>query len=421
MGIGRRRIDLGREFAWLWSSYVVSSLGTGLAFGAFSIVAITVLKATSAQVSMLAGAGLVVGALLAVPLGPWMEARRKRPVMFATGIVRFIALASIPVAYTVGGLTFTQLLVVSIITAAAKIAFTSASGAYLRCLVPAERLVAANSRFETVNWSTTIIGPPAGGMLIGLFGPVITIAVDAVSYLLSAVGIACIRTTEDLPAVRPRPSNRRSVEVIEGWRYILATPGMRALFVNSLLVNGLIMAAEPPLAALMLGHLGFSTWQYGLAFAIPCIGGLVGSRVAPTVVNRLGESWVLRRIGTLRACWPIGLAFVQPGWAGLAIVMVTEIGLIVSCSVFNPVLATYRLTRTDVTRQTRVLAAWSVSSAVSIAALTLLWGVVAHLMGARGAVAAAGMVILMTPILLTRTVFRNDSPLRPSVRAAVPR
>ena len=41
-----------------------------------------------------------------------------------------------------------QLLVVSIVVAAADIAFKAASGAYLKSLVPREQLLMANARFE---------------------------------------------------------------------------------------------------------------------------------------------------------------------------------------------------------------------------------------------------------------------------------
>ena len=66
------RRSLGRQFGWLWSAYAVSTLGTWLAFDAFSLIAILVLHAGPAEVSVLAAAGLAVGAVVAVPLGPWV-------------------------------------------------------------------------------------------------------------------------------------------------------------------------------------------------------------------------------------------------------------------------------------------------------------------------------------------------------------
>ena len=99
-----------------------------------------------------------------------------------------------------------------------------------------------------------------------------------------------------------------------------------------MLVNGLIMATEPLLSVLMLSRLRFPVWEYGLAFAVPCIGGLIGSRLARRAVFRYGEPAVLRVFGALRACWPLGLVFIRTGLAGLAIVMATEFGLIICVS-----------------------------------------------------------------------------------------
>lgn len=394
-----RSASLGRSFGWLWAAYAVSTYGTWLGFGAFSVVAIRVLNAGSAEVAALSSAGLAIGALLAIPLGPWMEFRAKRPVMVAMDAVRFAALASVPLAYWLGALSFAQLLVVSVVSAAAKIAFTAASGAYLRTIVPADRLLLATSRFESTTWSASVIGPPLGGAAIGLLGPVITIVADAASYLLSALGIAAIREPEQPP--KPgRAGARRWSDVLEGWRYILNHRTLRRFFVNNLLVNGLIMATEPILSVLMLSSLRFPVWEYGLAFAVPCIGGLIGSRLARRAVSRYGEHTVLRAFGTLRACWPLGLAFIRPGPAGLAIVMVTEFALIFCASIYSPVVAAYRLNNTDTGRHARMLAAWSITTSLSIAVITVLWGLLAQLTSPRTALALAGILLLGTPFLL---------------------
>ncbi|MDX3709789.1 MFS transporter [Streptomyces europaeiscabiei] len=434
---------LGREFRWLWVAYAVSAFGTRLSFDAFPLIAVLVLHVGPTEVSALAATGLAVGAAVAVPLGPWVEFRRKRPVMITMDLVRCAALVTVPAAYVLDLLTFPQLLLVSVVVAVADITFTAASGAFLKFLVPPEHLVAANGRFEATTWTTTMLGPPLGGAAMGLFGPVVTLLTDATSYLLSAAAIRAIggkephpvrpespttptkpatTTTSAKPATTAKPTTPpsgiapsltltptpspsptprlRPGDLLGGWRYILADPALRPLFLNTVLVNALIMAPAPLLLILMVGELGFAPWQYGLAFAVPCVGGLIGSRLSRRLVDRHGHRRVIWTAGTLRACWGLGLAFIGPGPAGLVLVMAVELGLIVCISVFNPVMATQRLTRTPPDRVARTLTAWSVTGKLSTAAMTALWGILAALTTPRTAITAAGLLLLATPLLL---------------------
>ncbi|MFG3032422.1 MFS transporter [Streptomyces sp. NPDC048253] len=401
---------LGRRFGWLWGAYGTSALGTWLAFGAFPLIAVQVLHAGPAEVAALASVGAAVGAVVAVPLGPWVEFRRKRPVLIATDLVRCAALLTIPAAFACGVLTFLQLLLVSVVVAAADITFRAASGAYLKTLLPAEDLLVANARFESTTWTTTIIGPPLGGLAIGLLGPVATVVADAVSYLLSALGLRAMGGHEP-PAKRREATRMRAGDLLDGWRYILADPTLRPLFFNTALFNGLVMATQPLLTVLMLGRLGFAPWQYGLAFAAPAIGGLLGSRLARPLVTRFGQHRILTGSGVLRAIWPVGLAFLGPGTGGLLLVMGVELGLIFCCGVFNPVYATYRLERTATDRVARTLSAWAVTTKASTALLTAVWGVLGGLLGPRTAIGLAGVLLLATPLLLPRrAVARLSEP-----------
>ncbi|WP_134667650.1 MULTISPECIES: MFS transporter [Amycolatopsis] len=388
---------LGKDFHRLWLAYAVSVAGTYFALDAFSIIAVRVLHSSAGQVSLLAGAGLAAGSLAALPLGPWVEFRRKRPVLIAMDLVRFAALLTLLPAYLLDLLTFAQLVAVSVLVAAANIAFTSASGAYLKSLARGPDLLAANGRFETTLWTATALGPPAGGAAIGFFGPLATVLLDAFSYLLSAFSLSTIRTREPKPA---RPAPFRAADLVEGWRYLFRHARLRMLFLNSCLVNGLIMATSPVLAVLLLGELGLPTWQYGLAFGVPCLGGLVGSRLARRLVPRYGRVRLLPILATVRTCWVVLLAFVPPGTGGLFWVMAVEFGLIICAAAYNTVLATYRLEETEDGYVSRMLSAWRISGSASTAGLTLLWGLVATWMGTRGALGLAGALMLATPLLL---------------------
>jgi MFS family permease len=326
--------SLGRQFGWLWAAFAVSTFGTCLAFEAYPLIAILVLHSGPTEVSVLAAAGRAVGAAVAVSLGPWVEFHRKRPAMVATDLIRFVAVMSIPIAFALGWLSFAQLLIVSVIGAAADIVFRAASGAYLKALVQPEDLLVANGRFESTTWTAISVGPPLGGAAISMFGPVATVVADAISYLLSAIGIGVIRGKEPPSAQTGTPWSRVG-DLLEGWRYILAHPTLRPLFFNTALVNGLIMAISPLVAVLMLGRLGFKPWQYRLAFGVPCVGGLIGSRLAHPLVARFGRHKVMLTAGALRACWSVGLAFIHPGVAGTVLVIAVQFGL-VTCAGVSP-------------------------------------------------------------------------------------
>ncbi|ELP70891.1 MFS transporter [Streptomyces turgidiscabies] len=397
-----RSASLGRGFRWLWGAYATSLAGTWLAFDSFPLIAVLVLHVGPAQVSLLAAAGLAVGAVVAVPLGPWVEFRRKRPVMVAMDLVRFGALLTVPLAYALGVLSFGQLVVVAVVVAAADITFTSASGACLKALLPPSQLLVANGRFESTMWTASVLGPPLGGAAIALLGPVTTVVANAVSFLLSAAGIRAMGGPREPRPERGPRTRVRAGDLVDGWRFILADPALRPLFLNTVLVSGLIMATAPLVAVLMLGRFGFAPWQYALAFAVPCTGGLIGSRLSRPLVARYGRRRIMRTFGTLRVCWPVGMVFLHGGTSGLVLVMVVQFGLIMSMGVFNPVYATYRLQHTPADRVARTLSAWSVSSKLTVAALTALWGLLAALTTPLTAVGAAGVLILATPLLLPR-------------------
>ncbi|MFI5718045.1 MFS transporter [Nocardia sp. NPDC051750] len=413
-------MKFGSDFGWLWSAYAVSTYGTWLAFGAFPLIAVQVLHSPAFAVSLLGAAGLAMSAIVAFPLGPWVERRAKRPVMIAMDLIRFVAMASIPAAYFLGALSYGQLLIVSVVSGTAGIAFTAASGAYLKHLVHRDHLLAANGRFEGTNWVATAVGPPLGGALIGLLGPVITVLADALSYLLSAVAVLRIRAG-DIAAPRTRATGIRAADLLGGFRFIRHDRVLRRLFLNSILVSGLIMATVPLLAVLLLGEFHFPAWQYGLAFGLPAVGGFVGARLCAPLVERYGQYRVMTVSGRLRSLFPLGLAFIQPGLTGLLTVIIVETLLITCMGIFNPINATERLQRTPLDHATQVLSTWSVSSKFVQAGLTALWGVLATLTSPLTAITISGVLLLATPLLLPRrTDLLDHESTEPdkSVRAA---
>jgi MFS family permease len=92
-----------------------------------------------------------------------------------------------------------------------------------------------------------------------------------------------------------------------------------------------------------------------------------------------------------------------------------ELAIIISMSLYNPVLATYRLEQTPSHQIARTLSAWSISSSASIAIFTALGGLLADLTSTRTALAVAGLLVLTSPLLLPRRLGASSgAKARPS-------
>jgi predicted MFS family arabinose efflux permease len=330
--------------------------------------------------------------------------------MMTADLTRCTALASVPLAAVLGRLTFGQLCLVGVVQTAATIAFNAASTAHLKNLVVPQARVRAAARLETTDWLSQSAGPPTGGLLITALGPTATLAVDALSFLLSALGIRRIHTPEPPPPART-DSPGRLHELASGWRHILTHPGLRPLFWNAMLFGGAIMATSPLLAVLMLRELRFTPWQYGLALGLPCLGGVMGSRLAVPLTRRLGPNRVLLLFGTLRTLWTAVPAWLPPGPLGLIALTAADTAVLFAAGVFNPAFTTYRMDATSDPLMARVVTAWSVTSKTVQPAFMTAGGLLAAVVGVRTTILIAGVLCLASTALLPWRALRAGTPV----------
>lgn len=390
---------MGRDFRVLWGAYSLSELGSAVGMGALPLVAIVVLHASAAEVTGLAAVAGVTAALVTLPLGPWVEYQRKRPVMIGADVVRFAALVSVPAATAAGALSVAQLYVVATVQVAATIVFGAASGAHLKGLVPAEHRARAASWLEGSMWSVNTVGPALGGLLISLFGATVSLVVDAVSYLLSAVGIRALRAPEPPCPVRT-PTTSRATEMSGGWGYLRRDPVLRALFANSVVFGGCITASTPLLALMMLRDLSFTPVQYGLALGLPCLGGVGGAILVRALRRKLSERLMLLATGTARCLWLGLIPLAATGRAAFGVVLAAETLLLLCAGMFNPTFSALRLQLTDDHYLARVLAFWSTSTKLAQPAFIAAAGALASAIGVRPALAVLAGVLLASSALL---------------------
>jgi len=387
-----------RDANRLWTAFTISAAGSSVGMGALPIIAVLVLHAPVFEVSLLTTLSGVAGAAMAMPVGPHIEVRRKRPIMMGADLTRFVLLGSVPVAAAFGVLSYPQLCLVGIGQTAANVVFGAASGAHLKALVPGTDRTAFMARFETTSWVTNSAGPPAGGLLISWLGGTAAIAIDAVSFLGSAIGIRRLRSPEPAPPARVGP--RRRLDLTSGWRYIRRNPELSGLFWNTMIFGGAVMMVAPLLAVFLLDDLHATPWQYGLVLGVPCLGGVVGSRLAPRLTARWSRRRVLLLAGTVRTVWLAPVALAGHGTGGLVTIVAAETAMMTCAGLFNPVFAAHRLEVTDDAFLARTLTAWSVSSKTVQPLFMAAGGAIAAGFGVRAAIGVAAVVLVLGIALL---------------------
>ena len=367
-------VSVGRhsDFRRLWSGLVISQIGSGIGQVALPVVAVTVVGASAAEVSILATITAVTIALTAFPVGAHVEFRRKRPIMIASDVARCFAAASVPIAAALGGLSFAQLCVVAMVNAVGVIAFSTAAGAHLRNLVPREMLVDANGRLQASQWLTLTAGASIGGLVIALLGAARTLLVDAASFVVDAFVIRSLRQPEPPPPARAHHASRRA-ELMAGFTFVRHHPTLRPMLVSWVLFAGASAMAAPIATVFYLRTLHFAEWQYGLLMGVPSLGGFLGARLGTRVIRRWGPVRAIVGASVLRTPWYFLTPLAGPGVGGLILCGVAFAAGLVFSSLSNSTMSGYRQLVTPDALQARTAALWSFAT-VATAPLFVLAG-----------------------------------------------
>ena len=277
-----------RDFRLLWGGETVSELGSQVSLLAIPLLAVRTLHATTFQVGLLTAASTAAFLIVGLPAGVWVDRMRRRWVMMAADLGRVLALGSIPVAYALDALTMVQLIVVTLVTGVLTVFFDVAYQSYLPSLVGREHLVEGNAKLTGSAQVATVAGPSIAGGLVQAIGSSYAVAVDSLSFLLSALAVAGIRTPEPRPVVPEggHPSLRH--DMAEGLRFVFHNPLLRAIActtASSNLASGIAAAVE---VVFLVRTVHASPAVIGLLFTIGGVGGVLGALVAGPLARRIG-------------------------------------------------------------------------------------------------------------------------------------
>ncbi|TFG69340.1 MAG: MFS transporter, partial [Thermomicrobiales bacterium] len=216
-----------QAFVRVWGAATISIFGSLVTRIALPLAAILVLGSGALEVALLRSLDLGATLVFGLIAGAWVDRLRRRPVLIWADLGRAVLLGSVPVAFALGILGYPQLLVVSGLTAILTTFFDAADNAYLPTIVERDGLVEANSALAASGSAAEFTAFGLSGFLVQALTAPIAIAIDAVSYLVSAALLVTIRRPEP-PA--PTPEDRESVftEIRVGLGIVRHDPILRA-------------------------------------------------------------------------------------------------------------------------------------------------------------------------------------------------
>jgi len=385
-----------RDFTLLWSSQVISTVGTRVTSVAYPLL-VLLLTGSPALAGVVGFAQTLPFLLLYLPGGAWVDRWDRRRTMVACEIGRTVALGSIAVTAVVGGVhavTIAQLAAAAFVEGSLFVLFDLSEGAALPRLVPAGQLPTAVAWNQARTQGADLVGQPLGGVLFAI-APALPFAVDSVSYLVSGGAVAAIRTR--LQGERAATVDRLRSRIAEGVRFVRRSAFLRETVVIVGWIN-LVFNGSFLVVIVRAQRLGGSPGQIGLMLAAFGAGGILGALAAPAIQRRLSGRVVLVAIAWLWTGLGVVLAF-APSLVWLAVLV---FALNLFGAPYNVVIAArmYQLVPEQIFGRVRSvgrIVAWG-----TIPIGTLLGGVLAERLGAAPALLVFGLA--MIPVAIASTV-----------------
>jgi MFS family permease len=275
------------DFLKLWTGQTVSRLGSVVTRTALPLVALLALGAGPREMAYLvisASAGVLLVGLVA---GAWVDRLQRRPILVWTDVIRAALLFSIPTAYAIGALRIEQLYAVAFFESCLASLFNSAYPAYVPSLIGTEHVVDANSKLATSSSIAEIGGPGLAGTLVQIGGAPFAILVDAISFIVSALSLAMIRSHEPLRPVR-ETTTRIAHEIVEGLRAVRNHAIVFPLALRSILGHVFGSFYGVLYSLYLLQDLHLDPFLLGIVISAGGVGSLVGSAFASRAIRALG-------------------------------------------------------------------------------------------------------------------------------------
>jgi MFS family permease len=301
-----------RSFAWYFASRFVNTLGSMMASIALAFAVLDITDSPAALGQVLAARTIPMIALLLYG-GVIADRLPRTLVLQVSNVGSAVSQGAIAALVLSGHAEIWMLVVLSVVQGAVSGVSFPAMASVLPQLVPREQLQPANALVSLTRNGMMVLGPTVGALLVVTVGSGWALAVDAATWLVSALLLLPVALPPKEPGGEPADTLR---ELREGWTFFWATPWLWRVVVGfgglNLIHAGAWFTLGPAIADDTIGRQG-----WGFVLSAEAAGLLITTVVLLRV--RLERPLLLGMLGMALMAPPMLLLGVSPHLVGLVV------------------------------------------------------------------------------------------------------
>lgn len=379
------------NFLRFWLSQATSQVGDRI--HSLALIWLVYKWSNSAMaVGMILVATSLPGILISPLAGILCDRFSRRNIMIAADLARGLVVGWVAWQSYIGALGYVGLISATVLIAMAAAFFNPAALSIIPSLVERDSLTRANAASQLVAGLSAVAGPLFGSALIATIGVPMAFAINAASFVVSAVFIYMVH---EQPVTQTTTRPGFISEMRAGREALRQAPLIMALLGPIMVVNFFFAAIPVVLPVLAEGV--FHAGAAGLGILMSCFGGgmFVGSLLLSMAKQRKERTIALSGFGLMGCCFPV---IALSNWLPLSGVGLLGIG--VGLSIVNITLVTIFQKLLDNNNRGKIMALIT-GLALSLQPIAYgVMGIITELLKPAGALLAGGAVILLVTLYL---------------------
>jgi MFS family permease len=251
-----------RSFAWYFASRFTNTLGSMMANIALAFAVLDIEGASASALGQVLAAHTIPMIVLLLWGGVISDRFPRTLVLQVSNVASAVTQGTIAFLVITGAAELWMLVALSAVHGAVSAISFPAMASMVPQLVPRGQLQPANALLSLTRNGLTVLGPTIGALLVVTLGSGWALAVDAATWLLSALLLLPVR----LPPKERKASASTVAELREGWQFFWSTTWLWAVVIGfgflNMIHNGALFTLGPVVAQDTIGRQG---WGYVLS------------------------------------------------------------------------------------------------------------------------------------------------------------